>query len=1327
MPVLVCPRCNETYAGAIGNGWLSCQRCQHRWLPSVSSVSAPAKAAAGPVSSAPVALPPAPSASAVADKLKIHESDEYAPNETGAGKPRTAALTNRQTPAVSDGVDVAATPTVAGSDPFDPDLFERMARNAQVERNRNESESLSAPAKRSPPPALPVAVLAKTSGSQPATKERTVTSRQIACPVCGHGFPSVLPDDAQQVCLQCQTSFNLARGHVVSGGAKSANGDPLLGRVLRGCLIDRKVGEGGMGSVYHARQLSLERSVAIKVLPPELARNRNFITRFEREAKSLARINHPNILHIYDFGEDQQLGIYFMIIEFVEGRDLGDMLHESYTLGQIEVLDILRQASLGLEQAAEKGVIHRDIKPDNLMMTKEGICKVSDFGLAKATSAEKDVTTIGVRVGTPAFMSPEQCDGDDVDFRSDIYNLGCTAFLALTGQLPYDADTPFAIMLKHKNDPVPSPRSFNPNLDPRVDALVMRMIAKRPADRFDQLRDLVDLLEDLEVKLAGTATILRKTRGPFRAVNETNPAVEHAKITSTGIRATPKISDRLSLAKLSAMPPARATAVPVPIGSGRVPDWLQPVEETKPRKTTSNLHPMPTPRPTPQAGTTSQREMKDLRSKLTEARHRNLQDEAHTLAAEGDRLAANGNHAAAAERWIRASAMTPNAAEAQSLLQRAARARGGRGFARLVKVFLTVVLLLSGLIAGTFYGVPVGHNLLAEHELDSLRAIGSPQARLTALEGFVTTYGKPLELYVTAFKHEYPVLAADQAVKDIAALKLQLAPPPPKAEPPKPSKADEEMARLQALRDDPTVPWLTVANEARRMVTEIVSEGEAKKRARVILTHAELQVTGMAAEYEIIRGHWVAGRQGQVATLAAAFRAKYDRAGAAAPAALPGRIEVTDGDNGRTPPNVQIVTRVQIVDGGDRGVFAGESRLTAGESTFCRYPRSPVNLEISAVGYRSERVQVPADIDPAEKILRVRLHPGQAWRAQVARNPRWLSLKPIAGSPFALVQTPDHLALVRLASGELRSPITRSQAAVPAGADGAFWTDCLDPRSGGFTVGTTDGLAMELLIDDSAIRLGALIHRGTAPVLACLDKDLTFQAKRAVYAVTTTDQGMVLSARTPDKDLWVLRDLAGFQRPVLWAQDDRVLILDDRQLQVLDEADGRVVAQRPLPGARTGAPLRIPDSPLLVIPSAAGAALMRIAIAGEGMINEIEDKVLSESRARLLAQDGNAFLAVAQDRSVRLLAWSGSAFVRTWSATIPADAGAPVWATLSADLAVIVDDRGAVFLLSRQDGTLHRRLVHPAQLLAAPIFADGRIVVADRDGNVIGYDLPPLP
>jgi serine/threonine protein kinase len=1302
-------------------------------IPSVGVapvVLPPAVPAAIPLPPAPPpTVPPVPVAAGVGRKV---ESDEYAPNETAEMKRRTAALTNRQF-AVAAAVDVdpsqvpAALPVAGGTDPFDPDLFERMARQAQVDRTRKENMSAGAgPVRQEPPATAMDSAPAATTVPTAPLKDRTVTARRITCPVCGHGFSSTVPDDLPQSCPQCQTSFNLARGHVVSGGAKGNGGDPLLGRLLRGCLIDRKVGEGGMGSVYHARQLSLERSVAIKVLPPELARNRNFISRFEREAKSLARINHPNILHIYDFGEDQQLGIYFMIIEFVEGRDLGDLLHESYTLGQIELLDILRQAAMGLEQAAEKGVIHRDIKPDNLMLTKEGICKVSDFGLAKATTAEKDVTTVGVRVGTPAFMSPEQCDGDDVDFRSDIYNLGCTAFLALTGQLPYDADTPFAIMLKHKNDPVPSPRSFNPNLDSRVERLVMRMIAKRPSDRFDTLRELVEQVEDLEVKLAGTSTVLRKTRGPFRAMNDLE-AVEHARMTSSGIRAATTAerpiessADQKISRRSATVPVAKPASTPAPVGESMVPDWLKPVEEAKPRKTTSNLHPMPTPKPAPQAGTTSQREMKDLRSKLTEARQRNLQEESQALVAEGDRFAANGQMSAAADAWTRAATMTPNAAEAQSLLQRANKARRGRGIGRLIKRLVILVLVLGLIVAAAFYGVPVGHNLIANQKLEPLRSISAPQSRLTALEGFVATYGTPLEAYAQVFNQSYPIIAADTARAEIAQIKLQLAPPPPKVDPAKPSKADQEMTRLEALRADVAVPWMTVAAEARR----VIAEGEAKERARPILSEAEQQLAAMASDYEEIRTQWTDGRQGVVAELAAKFRAKHQRAGASAPSALPGRVVVVDADTGVAPAQVHIVTRVQVAEGGDRGVLGGESRLPAGETSFCRYPRSTVTLEISAPKYRTERIQVPANADPAELTVTVALHPGEAWRAQVARQPRWLSLNSLPGSPYALLRTPEHLALVRLATGELRSSLTRSQASVPAANEGALWTDCLDPRGTGFTVGTTDGLGVELLVDDATIRLGKVLHRGKAPLLAFIDKDLTFQAKRAFFAVSAVDKGMTLSARTSDKDLWLVDNLTGFQRPWLWSQDDRVLVIDDRQIRMFDEAEGKQLVSHAFPGIRSGAPARLSEGTVLVVPTAAGAALLRVAVAGSGSVTELEDMVLVESRARLVAQDANVVLTAGQDRSLRLITWNGSGFSANWSAVLPADAGQATWLSLQTDHAVVGDDRGVVFLLARADGKLQRRIQHASQLLMPPVVSDGQLVVGDRDGNLIGYHLP---
>lgn len=273
--------------------------------------------------------------------------------------------------------------------------------------------------------------------------------------------------------------------------------DPLVGRELRGLRIERKIGEGGMGSVYEALQLSLDRKVALKVLSPRLRGNKSFINKLETEAKILARVNHPNILHVYDFGEEQSIAIYYMVMEFIDGSDLTEVLQRRRRLGQVEALEIIRQAAEGLDAAAQNGIIHRDVKPDNIMITKEGICKVSDFGLATNIGMNEGAEGGKMRVGTPAFMSPEQCQGAILDVRSDVYSLGCTAYVALTGQLPFEAESPFEIMLQHRTVPAPSLRSEHAAIDREVEEVVHRMMAKRPSDRFASMAQLAAALKTI--------------------------------------------------------------------------------------------------------------------------------------------------------------------------------------------------------------------------------------------------------------------------------------------------------------------------------------------------------------------------------------------------------------------------------------------------------------------------------------------------------------------------------------------------------------------------------------------------------------------------------------------------------------------------------------------------------------------------------------------------------------------------------------------------------------------------------------------------------------
>ncbi|MCX7934319.1 MAG: protein kinase, partial [Planctomycetota bacterium] len=266
----------------------------------------------------------------------------------------------------------------------------------------------------------------------------------------------------------------------------------LVGKRLAGYEVLELIGEGGMGAVYRARQISLEREVALKVLAPHLAKNQEFVRRFEREAKSIARVNHPNILQVYDVGVVDDL--HFIAMEFIRGHSLTDRLRQHGFLPWRECCEIIRQAALGLAAAARANIIHRDIKPDNLMITDDGIVKVSDFGLAKETTSQ-ELTQTGDLLGTPAYMSPEQCDGAPLDCRTDIYSLGATFYRAVTGVLPFNAPTPVAMMYKHKHESLIPPRQYMPSLPAAVEAIICRMMAKKPEERCASHEEVVAALD----------------------------------------------------------------------------------------------------------------------------------------------------------------------------------------------------------------------------------------------------------------------------------------------------------------------------------------------------------------------------------------------------------------------------------------------------------------------------------------------------------------------------------------------------------------------------------------------------------------------------------------------------------------------------------------------------------------------------------------------------------------------------------------------------------------------------------------------------------------
>ena len=250
-----------------------------------------------------------------------------------------------------------------------------------------------------------------------------------------------------------------------------------------------ELGRGGMAVVYRARERALDREVAIKVLPAMLAFDAAFVERFEREAKTAGQLEHPNIVPIYRVGRSGT--VIFFVMKFLRGQSLSVILRERAKLEVHEVRHILLETASALGYAAKRGVVHRDIKPDNILLDTEGHCVVTDFGIAKTATGPH--TAAGTSMGTPRYMSPEHAQGVPVDGRSDIYSLGVVAYQCLAGVTPFDGDDPFAILYKHINTPIPKPELATEE-EQTIYAVIEKMLAKKPDERFQNASDIISAL-----------------------------------------------------------------------------------------------------------------------------------------------------------------------------------------------------------------------------------------------------------------------------------------------------------------------------------------------------------------------------------------------------------------------------------------------------------------------------------------------------------------------------------------------------------------------------------------------------------------------------------------------------------------------------------------------------------------------------------------------------------------------------------------------------------------------------------------------------------------
>lgn len=313
----------------------------------------------------------------------------------------------------------------------------------------------------------------------------------------------------------------------------------LTGRQLGDYSLLRRLGRGGMADVYLATQHSLNRQIALKILKPDLAKDESYVQRFHREAQAAAALVQANIVQIYEVGEAE--GFHFIAQEYVQGRNLKQYLARNGAVAPVMAVNILSQSARALQKSGELHVIHRDIKPENIMLSSKGEVKITDFGLARLNNqtVEDTLTQVGITMGTPLYMSPEQVEGGPVDTRSDIYSLGVTAYHMLAGHPPFDGDSPLAIAVQQVKDQAPPLHTLRRDAPEELCQIIHKMISKRPDDRPSDAKQLLKDLQSVKIDFDNDwDTILERLAIAEAPSGEDSDSVDSVKTTSARLEAT---------------------------------------------------------------------------------------------------------------------------------------------------------------------------------------------------------------------------------------------------------------------------------------------------------------------------------------------------------------------------------------------------------------------------------------------------------------------------------------------------------------------------------------------------------------------------------------------------------------------------------------------------------------------------------------------------------------------------------------------------------------------------------------------------------------------
>jgi serine/threonine protein kinase len=291
----------------------------------------------------------------------------------------------------------------------------------------------------------------------------------------------------------------------------------LIGQNLGPYRIMEQVGRGGMATVYKAYQPAMDRHVAVKVLSAHFMQDPSFVERFEREARTIARLEHPHILPVHDYGKAPD-GTTYIVMRYINAGTLSDLLKQG-PLSVNEIVHLFSQIGDALAYAHEQGILHRDMKPSNILIDPRNQAFLTDFGLARIIEGDSHLTGSMI-VGTPAYMAPEQGQGRPADKRSDIYALGVVLYEMVTGRPPFEAETPMAVMIKHMTEPLPLPSTLNPNLSPAVERVILKALAKEPEARYQSVTDMVRVLQEAVTEMPTLPSMPKPTPSPI----QTTPA-----------------------------------------------------------------------------------------------------------------------------------------------------------------------------------------------------------------------------------------------------------------------------------------------------------------------------------------------------------------------------------------------------------------------------------------------------------------------------------------------------------------------------------------------------------------------------------------------------------------------------------------------------------------------------------------------------------------------------------------------------------------------------------------------------------------------------------